>query len=149
MANVQSFPKEYKIPGILLAIGLVILLGFGLVKGGVDGMVGMATALPIVVLITVLPGLLVGGVAAKFMGADYGNMGSAVLKFLAIIFFALALTFFIPAIGFIVQAGIWVVLLIWLFEMTPGEAVTLTIVAVVVNFIALFLIGAAAVASLR
>ena len=137
----QSFPKEYKFPGILLLCGLGIIGAYGIFVAGPAVLVPLSIALPILIAKNVLPGLLAGIVLAKFLGADFGDPKTAVLKFTAIIFFSLALTFFITGIGFIVQAMLWVGLIIWLFEMTPGEAVALTITAVVVNFVLQFLWG--------
>jgi hypothetical protein len=79
--------KEVKIPCVLLVVGLVIYLAFGLVSGGPTGaaMVLLANAIELAVLVPL--GIAACFIVAAILSTSFGSIGTASLKLAAIMVF--------------------------------------------------------------
>ena len=133
--------KDYKIPAVLLGVGVVLYLIYGMYRGGVAGLGAMAVALPVQLLIQVALGVVACLLTVKIIGAAFGYVGSAILKLAAVAVFPSAVSIYIPYVGWIVSLLLYWGLLEWLFELEVMETITLVVVLFVVNALAIMLVA--------
>jgi hypothetical protein len=142
MAESLSFPKDYKIPGILLALGVGCIGGYTFFHAGPAGLVGLPIALGLM-LLTQLGGILIGLLLVRFLDADLGPFPSMLLKLAAIVFVSYPVLLLISGLfGLFLMTCVWVGLLIWLFEWGPRDAMIFAFVAAGANFLIAFYFAA-------
>lgn len=127
-------PKDKSIPLILLGVGVLVLIVRGMFFAGPAGAGATLAALAIVTAIGTTLMVFAAILTAKLIGASFGELGSAVLKFAAIYVFAAALGALIP-FGGIVVFFVSLGLLMWLFDIEMMQAVVFSVVLWVVNFV--------------
>jgi len=141
LTGTVSDPKDYRIPGALLGVGVLIYLAWGFLTGGSAGLVAMVIYLPVRLIVQVILGVIACFITARFMGTSFGYLKSALVKLAAIFVFPSAATFFIPWVGGIIAILLYWKLLEWLFELEALETIMLAIVIWFVNIGAFFLVA--------
>jgi hypothetical protein len=127
-------PKDKQIPLALMGVGVLVLVAQGLFFAGAAGAGATLAALAVVTAIGTAIMVFAAIVTARLIGASFGELGSAVLKFAAIYVFAAALGSLIP-FGGIVVFFVSLGLLMWLFELEMMHAVVFAVVLWVVNVV--------------
>lgn len=98
--NQQVDPLEFRIPLVLLVIGLISLFVSALVLEGPAEAVGSILGAFIVLLVQIPLTILALYILASILGISYGNLWSAILKLAAITIFVEGLAFAGMMLGF-------------------------------------------------
>jgi hypothetical protein len=143
--------KEYKIPAILLGVGILIELLRAFFSPSKAGVTAALVALLIALIVRVGLGVVACYLTARIMGVGFGYLTTAILKLAAVFIFPSAVTFFIPMFGIPVLGSLIAILLYWgllewLFELGAMETIALVIIIFFVNTGAIILITAIHVA---
>jgi hypothetical protein len=138
--------KDYKIPAILLVIGILLYLLWAAFTGGAHAAAGMLIDIPVTLAFKLVIGTVACLLTSKIMGTAFGYVGSALLKLAAVFIFPGAVTLFIPWIGWLVALLLYWGLLEWLFELDALESIVFVIVIWVTSAVAMLLVTAILVA---
>ena len=137
-------PKEVKYPLILLIVGLVLFLLYGLIKGGFSG-AGMILGTVGLQLVMGLPlAVLACFLTAKILSIDFGLLHTAILKLAAAFVFpaAVGVMLPVPLLGWLVSLVLYWAMLEKFFELEPTELVTCVILIFLVRLVAGIVVAA-------
>lgn len=133
---------ERKIPVGLIIVGELIFVVGGLLKYGSN--VGLLLAfIGISTVVGTLLMLIAAYVTAMVCSISFGDLASAALKLAGIYIFSSALGAFLPSgYGFLLRTTVFVLLMMWLFDLELTYVIAFTAVNFVVSLLAAFAIAA-------
>ena len=141
--------KESAVPFALLGAGAALLFLASIRFGGWANFGSILVGISIDTAIRVFLLVIVAFVTAKLIGAGFGNLNSAILKFAAIVVFTSGLSLIINVtyVGWAIAAICWFCLLIYLFDLDGKEALIFMGVMILVNILITFVVAGVGVAS--
>jgi hypothetical protein len=111
--STQDDPREYKIPIILLVIGLICLFVSAFVLEGAAEAVGSVLGAFIILLVQIPLTILAMYILASLLGISYGNLFTAILKLAAISIFVEGLAFAGTLLGFPIMSRLILIMVMW------------------------------------
>ena len=141
--------KEFKIPVVLLAVGLTSIIAFAFVFGGPYGLLIALLLLTVQTVVGVAILLAACFVAARLLGIYFGPVSTAVLKLTAIFIFICGAAVWLLAWASLYLAlaailGVFLIfyaLLAWLFDLEGPEPLLVSLICVATGVAAQLLIG--------
>jgi hypothetical protein len=134
-AEARSQPAvEFVIPLVLLCVGLTTFSVGAFVLDGRGAATSVLLAVLVITAIQTVLGIGVAYLTAALIGASFGELKSAFLKFAAVFVLAGAVAWVVPAGGwlaFFVYFG----LLLWLFGLETYEAAVFAVIFALLRFI--------------
>ncbi len=143
-------PREFKIPVILLGVGLVILVISTLALGGAAEAFSTLISAIALLLIQIPLTILALYILASLLGITYGNLWSAILKLAAITIFVEALAFTGSLLGYPIISRVALLPVAWflfsfLFDLDFTETfysiVGLGFISGIINWIVILVTG--------
>lgn len=133
--------KDFTYPLMLLVIGIVIFIGYGVFLGDASPLETILS-LGIVTTIQVIFGIIACYIVAGMMSIGFGTLGTASLKLAAAMVFpnAAALLVPIPFVNWIVALVLYFSLLAWFFSLDVTETFVLVIILFLIRLLAIFVI---------
>jgi hypothetical protein len=141
--------KEVKVPAVLLAIGMAIMVAAGFQEAGAEGATTVLMGIGIWVAILVAMGIVALFLVAAVLGLSFGPASHASLKLAAIFVFPAGIGMLLPdGFGWLVELVLYVSLLIYLFELEGKEVIFCMVVIWFVRWVAVILLAAIMAATL-
>jgi len=146
----QLSPREFKIPAILLGIGLILLMVAAFALGDVKKMLGTVAFALTILLVQIPATVLALYILSSLAGIAYGNFWSAILKLAAITIFVESLAFVGMMFGYPISSRVALLLVIgflfsFLFDLDFTETfyslLGMLFVSAGISWLMIFLLG--------
>jgi hypothetical protein len=141
-AGSDAAVRPYLVPLVLLAIGLGLYVAVAFQQAGARSAAVVFGLVLLLGVIETIVGIAVAYAVAMLMGTNFGELKAAFVKFAGIFIFTGALSALIP-FGGLLALLVYLLLLIWLFELEMFEAIVFAIVLGLVRLALASLIFAA------
>jgi len=132
--------EQVRVPLILIAVSLVIFVGFGFYLGGATGALITIVLFLVAALIQVVLGVAACYLVAALLDTSFGELKEACVKLAAITVFPSAVALVLgpvsPFLAYLVVVGLFFGLLMSLFELEFGESLIFVVVLWAVQFLA-------------
>ncbi len=109
----EADPREFKVPLVLLVIGLIALFVSAFVMDGAAEAFGSILGAFLILVVQIPLTILAMYILAALLGIAYGDLWSAILKMAAITIFAEGLAFAGTLLGFPLMSRLVLILVTW------------------------------------